>query len=179
MVLVARVRDGDIVGKVSVGIKVSHMFGATEKIAYIFDMRISLSHQRMGVGRVLYEAIESESMKLGCTMAVCSVNSNNVKSVNFFLKTLGFSLGSERKIFSATASSEEFIPERTVQLTDGSQCKLDYLEPGNPRIAMMDTNLDYCPKNFEEFSQSKHYEGCLTAKNGENISQLHIYKGDK
>lgn len=69
-------------------------------------MRISLEHQRMGVGRVLYEAIEQESRKLGCTVAVCSVNSNNVKSVNFFLKTLGFSLGSERKIFSATASSD-------------------------------------------------------------------------
>ena len=58
MVLVARVRGGDIVGKVSVGIKLSSLFGSTEKMAYIFDMRIALSHQRMGVGRILYEAIE-------------------------------------------------------------------------------------------------------------------------
>lgn len=57
MVLVARIKNGDIIGKVSVGIKDTHLFGAMEKVAYIFDMRISLQHQRMGVGRLLYEAI--------------------------------------------------------------------------------------------------------------------------
>ena len=110
---------------------------------------------------------------------MCSVNSNNVKSVNFFLKTLGFSLGSERKILSATSSTEQFVPERTVQLPDGSECRLDYLEPGNPRTRMMDPSIDYSPKHFDELGESKHYEGCITAVNGSNHSQIHLYKGDK
>jgi hypothetical protein len=58
LVLVARIKHGEIIGKVSVGIKDTNIFGATERIAYIFDMRISLNHQRMGAGRLIYEAIE-------------------------------------------------------------------------------------------------------------------------
>jgi len=58
LILVARIKNGEIIGKVSVGIKDTYIFGATEKVAFIFDMRISLNHQRMGAGRLIYEAIE-------------------------------------------------------------------------------------------------------------------------
>lgn len=71
------------------------------------------------------------------------------------------------------------MAERQVQLADGSECRLEYLEPSNPRIGMLEQNQDYCPVNFNEYAQNKHYEGCLRATNNSNTSQLHLYKGDK
>lgn len=44
---------------------------------------------------------------------------------------------------------------------------------------MINGDIDYCPKDFEEFNKSKHYEGCIRATNGDNMSQIHVYKGDK
>lgn len=81
-------------------------------------------------------------------------------------------------MYSFTASSNEFVPERTVQLADGSECKLEYLEPSSRRISTF-KNIDYCPRNFDEIRESRHYEGCIRALNGSNEAQIHLYKGDK
>lgn len=55
----ARIKDGPIVGKVCVGIKDAHLFNRSERVAYMFDMRIDINYQRMGIGKLLYEAILS------------------------------------------------------------------------------------------------------------------------
>lgn len=54
MILVARVKNGPLIGKVCVGIKDTHLFGKSERAAYMFDMRIDVNYQRMGVGRLMY-----------------------------------------------------------------------------------------------------------------------------
>lgn len=66
-----------------------------------------------------------------------------------------------------------------VQLPDGSDCHLDFLEAGDNKIAISVNEFDYCPMDKTELTTSKHYLGCIKAESGSDKGEVHLYNGDK
>ena len=80
LVLVADDEHGLVCGVVAVAIKHVYVHGAQRRCGYVFDLRVSSTHQGRGLGKALAQEAERRSEELGLELLYLSVNSSNDKA---------------------------------------------------------------------------------------------------
>jgi GNAT superfamily N-acetyltransferase len=170
---------GEIVGVVCAAIKTCFAHGKTQKVGYVFDLRVHEEYQGRKIGSQLSKAIEQACIEKECTMLYLSVNKNNVKACSLYRKH-GWTHASPRSPSIDILLKPVVVQETALKQTVSSILTTLEKLPVPKAIEMTTAGhatADMTLSNMGQLFTSPLYEGTFVARRGESYAGISLWDG--